>query len=118
MRRSGREAEGTPLLRVQARKTGFGGSNPPFSATTEFWPSNVKALILSTLSNVLKILSFFSVDCLLDQIEIESKSSKNRKEYGNCPTGKINLILRLVWQKLTEKSLCLFEELLHDFFFS
>lgn len=34
VRKSGREAEGTPLLRVQARKTGFGGSNPPFSAKT------------------------------------------------------------------------------------
>ena len=30
--RSGRVAEGTPLLRVQAHKTGLGGSNPPFSA--------------------------------------------------------------------------------------
>ncbi len=33
VRRSGRVAEGTPLLRVQTGKTGLEGSNPSFSAT-------------------------------------------------------------------------------------
>ena len=32
VRRSGRVAEGTPLLRVQTGKTGLEGSNPSFSA--------------------------------------------------------------------------------------
>lgn len=65
VRKSGREAEGTPLLRVQARKTGFGGSNPPFSASHKFWPSIEKAFIFCTSGLIPNKSCFFTVSCVL-----------------------------------------------------